>query len=197
MAGVERYSVIRALRAVDRADVVLLVLDATEAITAQDTHIAGYIQQADKGIVLVVNKWDLVPDKNMQEWNKRIRNQFKFVPYAPVLYTSAKTGEGINKIILQAQQIYQERSKRIPTATVNDVVQEAVASHMLPRSGRKQLHVLYATQAEINPPTFVFFVNDAKLVHFSYRRYLENKLRQAFGFDGTPIRLVLKTKEEQ
>jgi len=196
VAGVERYSVLRALRAVDRADVVLLVLDATEAVTAQDMHISGYIQQAAKGIALIVNKWDLVPDKNIREWNRYIRSQFKFMPYAPVLYTSAKTGEGVKKIIPQARHIYQERLKRLPTARVNDVVQEAVASHTLPRSGRKQLKVLYATQAEVNPPTFVFFVNDAKLVHFSYRRYLENKLRQAFGFVGTPLRLVLKTKGE-
>ena len=196
MAGVERYSVIRALRAVDRADIVLLVLDATEAVTAQDTHISGYIQQAAKGIALIVNKWDLVPDKNTREWDRYIRSQFKFMPYAPVLYTSAKTGEGVKKIIPQALHIYQERLKRLPTAKVNDVVQEAVASHTLPRSGRKQLKVLYATQAEVNPPTFVFFVNDAKLIHFSYRRYLENKLRQAFGFVGTPLRLVMKTKGE-
>ena len=197
MAGVERYSVIRALRAVDRADIVLLVLDATEAVTAQDTHISGYIQQAAKGIVLIVNKWDLVLDKYPREWNRYIQSQFRFMPYAPVLYTSAKTGEGVEKIIPQALHIYQERFKRLSTARVNDVVQEAVASHTLPRSGRKQLKVLYATQAEVNPPTFVFFVNDAKLIHFSYRRYLENKLRQAFGFVGTPLRLVLKTKGEQ
>jgi len=194
--GVERYSVIRALRAIDRADIALLVLDASEMVTAQDTHIAGYIHQMTKGIVLVVNKWDLVPDKNVAEWNKYVRNQFKFMAYAPVLYISAKFGQGVGKIMAQAYQIYQERLKRLSTAVVNNVVQQAVAAHNLPRAGGKQLKVLYATQAEVNPPTFVFFVNDSRLIHFSYQRYLENRLRQAFGFAGTPLRLVFKTRGE-
>jgi len=194
--GVERYSVIRALRAIDRADIVLLVLDATELVTAQDMHIAGYIQQAFKGVVVVVNKWDLITDKNLTEWNKYLRSQFKFITYAPVLYTSAKFGQGVDKIMPQVHQVYQERLKRLSTAEVNDAIQQAVAVHNLPRSGRKQLKILYATQAEVNPPTFVFFANDARLIHFSYRRYLENKLRQAFGFTGTPLRLVFKTRGE-
>jgi len=192
--GVERYSVIRALRAIDRADIVLLVLDATEMVTAQDMHVAGYIQQATKGIVLAVNKWDLVTDKNITEWNRYVRSQLKFMTYAPVLYISAKFGQGVDKIIPQVRQVYQERLKRFSTAEVNEVIQQAVAAHNLPRSGSKQLKVLYATQTEVNPPTFVFFVNDAKLIHFSYRRYLENKLRQSFGFAGTPFRLVFKTR---
>ena len=190
--GVERYSVIRALRAIDRADIALLVIDATEPFTAQDMHIAGYIQQAVKGVVLVVNKWDLVTDKNITEWNRYIRSQLKFMPYAPVLYTSAKFGQGVDKIMPQVCQVYQERLKRLPTAVVNGVVRQVVAAHNIPRSGGKRLKILYATQAEVNPPTFVFFVNDAKLIHFSYRRYLENKLRQSFGFVGTPLRLVFK-----
>jgi len=194
--GVERYSVLRALRAIDRADVALLVLDATELVTAQDMHVAGYIQQAIKGVVVVVNKWDLIADKDLTEWTRDIRSQLKFIAYAPVLYTSAKFGQGVDKVLPQARQVYQERLKRLPTAKVNDVIQQAVAAHNLPRSGRKRLKIGYATQAEVNPPTFVFFVNDARLIHFSYRRYLENKLRQAFGFDGTPIRLVFKAKEE-
>ena len=195
--GVERYSVIRALRAIDRADIALLVLDATEMVTAQDTHIAGYIQQASKGIVLVVNKWDLVVDKSTTEYNRYIRSQLKFMAYAPVLYISAKHGQGVDKIMPQARQIYQGRLKRLSTAVVNNVVQQAVAAHNLPRIGRKQLKILYATQAEVNPPTFVFFVNDTKLIHFSYQRYLENKLRQSFGFVGTPFRLVFKTRDDQ
>ncbi|MFC2002656.1 ribosome biogenesis GTPase Der [Chloroflexota bacterium] len=194
--GVERYSVIRALRAIDRADIALLVLDATEVVTAQDTHIAGYILQVTKGIVLVVNKWDLVQDKNVAEWNKYIRSRLKFMAYAPVLYISAKFGEGVGKIIPQAYEVYRERLKRLTTSVVNNVVQQAVAAHNLPRVGGKQFKVLYATQAEVNPPTFVFFVNDVKLIHFSYQRYLENKLRQAFGFVGTPLRLVFKTRGE-
>jgi GTP-binding protein len=194
--GVERYSVMRALRAIDRADVVLLVLDATELMAAQDMHIAGYIQQAARGIVLVVNKWDLVADGNKEEWNRYIRSQLRFMPYAPVLYISAKFGQGVAGIMPQVCQIYQERLKRIPTAQVHSAVQQAVAAHSLPRKGGKQLKVLHATQAEVSPPTFVFFVNDARLVHFSYRRYLENRLRQSFGFTGTPLRLIFKSRGE-
>jgi len=194
--GVERYSVIRALRAIDRADVALLVLDATELVTAQDTHIAGYIQQAAKGIVLIVNKWDLVENKDITEWNRYIWSHLKFVAYAPVLYASAKFGQGVDRVMPQVSQVYQERLKRLSTATVNDVIQQAVATHTRPRHGSKQLKILYATQAEVNPPTFVFFVNDTKLIHFSYRRYLENKLRQAFGFAGTPLHFIFKTRGE-
>jgi len=195
--GVERYSVIRALRAIDEADVALLVLDASELLTSQDEHIAGYIQQAAKGIILVVNKWDLAVNKDMTESNRYIRSKLKFMPYAPVVYTSAKFGGGVDRVMPEAFQVYQERLKRLPTTEVNDVIQQAVAAHVLPRKGGKRLKILYATQAEVNPPTFVFFVNDAKLVHFSYRHYLENKLRQSFGFAGTPFRLVFKTRGEE
>ena len=194
--GVERYSGIRALRAIDEADIVLLVLDATELLTAQDEHIAGYIQQAAKGVVLVVNKWDLAVNKNMVECDRYIRSRLKFMLYAPVVYISARFGEGTDKVMPQAFQVHQERLKRLPTADVNSVVQQAVAAHTLPRKGSKQLKILYATQAEVNPPTFVFFVNDPKLIHFSYQHYLENKLRQSFGFAGTPFRLVFKTRGE-
>ena len=194
--GVERYSAIRALRAIDRADIALLVLDATELVTAQDMHIAGYIQQATKGIVLIVNKWDLVADKNTTEYNKHIQRQLKFMPYATALYISAKFGQGVDKVMPEVYQVYQERLKRLPTNSVNSVVQQAAAAHTLPRSGNKRLKILYATQAEVNPPTFVFFVNDAELIHFSYRRYLENKLRQSFGFAGTPLRLIFRSRGE-
>jgi GTP-binding protein len=194
--GVERYSVIRALRAIGRADIVLLVLDATEVLASQDKHVAGYIQEAAKGVVLVVNKWDLVVSQEVVEYNRFIRSQLKFMPYAPVVYISAKFGQGVDKVMPQAYQVYQERLKRLSTTEVNNVVQQAVAAHNLPRKGARQLKIFYATQAEANPPTFVFFVNDAKLIHFSYQRYLENKLRQAFGFGGTPLRLVFKTRGE-
>lgn len=196
-AAIERYSVLRALRAIDRADVALLVLDATELSAAQDMHIAGYVLQAAKGIILVVNKWDLIPGGNQAECDRYIRGQFRFVPYAPILYTSALLGQGVDGVIPQAKEVYNERLKRLPTAQVNNVVQQAVAGHSPPRKGHRQLKVLHATQAEVNPPTFVFFVNDARLVHFSYRRYLENKLRQAFGFVGTPLRLVFKSRGEK
>ena len=193
--GIEKYSVIRALRAIDRAEVVLLVLDATELVAAQDMHIAGYIEQAARGIVLIVNKWDLVAG-NTAECDRYIRSQIKFLAYAPVLYTSAEFGQGLDKIMPQVYEVYQERRKRLSTATVNNAVQQAVAAHNLPRRGGKQLKILYATQAEVEPPTFVFFVNDARLVHFSYKRYLENKLRQSFGFVGTPFRFIFKTRGE-
>lgn len=191
----EWYSVIRALRAIDRADIALLVLDATEPFTAQDKHIAGYIQQAVKGIVLIANKWDLVKDKNITEWSTSVSSQLKFMPYAPVLYTSAKLRQGVDKVMPQAYQVYQERIKRLGTAAVNSVVRQAIAAHAPPRIDGRRLKIRYATQAEVNPPTFVFFVNDTN-VHFSYQRYLENKLRQAFGFTGTPLRLIFKTGGE-
>jgi len=190
--GVERYSVSRARHAIERADVVLLMIDATEPLTAQDKHIAGYIQQAAKGVVLVVNKWDLVADRDVKKWDEYIKSQLKFMPYAPVLYISAKLGQGVDEVMPQAYQVYQERQKRLPTATVNNAVQQALATHSVPRVGGKELKIRYVTQAEVNPPTFVFFVNDTN-VHFSYRRYLENKLRQSFGFAGTPLRLLFKT----
>ena len=194
--GVERYSVIRAFRAIERADIAMLVVDASEPFTAQDVHIGGYVRQMAKGIVIIVNKWDLVTDKNKADWNRYIRSQLKFMPYAPIEYTSAKFGQGISNIMSQVSQVFQERLKRLPTAAVNSVVQKALAAHNLPRIGGKRLKILYVTQAEVNPPTFVFFVNDTKMIHFSYQRYLENQLRKAFGFDGTPLRLVFKTRGE-
>jgi len=196
-AGIEKYSVMRALHAIERADVVLLVLDATEPLTAQDTHVAGYIQQAYKGIILIVNKWDLIDDKDTAAWDSQLRARLKSMTFAPILYTSAKYGKGIKEIIPQAQEIYEERRKRLSTSVVNSAVQQAAAVHNLPRKGKKQLKLFYATQAEVNPPTFVFFVNDSKLIHFSYQRYLENTLRQAFGFTGTPLRMIFKSRGEQ
>jgi GTP-binding protein len=194
--GVGRYSAIRALRAIERADVALLVLDAAELVTAQDMHIAGYIQQAAKGVIIIVNKWDLIKTGSRDECSRYLKSQFRFVPYAPVMYTSAKMGWGVDKIMPQVRRIYRERLKRLSTAVVNSVVQQAVAAHSLPRKGNRQLKILYATQAEVNPPTFVFFVNYPQLMHFSYQRYLENRLRQSFGFEGTPIRFVFKTRGE-
>ena len=138
----------------------------------------------------------LIADRDMNTYTKYIRNRFKFLSHAPVLFVSAKLKQGIEKIMPQVNQVYRERMKRLPTSAVNSIIREAVTAHVLPRVGGRQLKVLYATQAEINPPTFVFFVNDPKLVHFSYRRYLENRLRKAFGFDGSPFRLIFKTRGE-
>ena len=188
--GVERYSVMRALRAIDRCDVALLVLDATELVTAQDTHVAGYIQQALKSVVLLVNKWDTVTDKDTTAWIETIRMSFKFIDYAPVLFISALSGEGVTEVMPVACQVYSERMKRLSDTEVSSVVKQALASHPPPRKGTRQLVIKRGSQTAVNPPTFTFRVNDARLVHFSYRRYLENQLRQAFGFTGTPLNLV-------
>lgn len=195
--GVEKYSVIRALRAIDRADVVLLVMDAGETVTAQDMHVAGYIEQAVKGVVVIVNKWDLVEPKSKAEWTDYVRGEMKFLDYAPVLFTSALTGEGVDKLLPQAYEAFQERQRKIETAELDDVVRGAVMSHVIPRRGKKVLKLFKVAQTATNPPVFTFSVNDAKLIHFSYKRFLENKLRQAFGFNGTPIRLVFKARVER
>ena len=194
--GIEQYSVLRSMRAIDRCDVALLVLDATEMFSAQDMHIAGYIQQAFKGIVIIVNKWDLVTNENQVLWAENTRKQFKFMSYAPVLFISAKLGQGVDKIMPQVYQVYQERIKQIPVAELNGVIQDAIAAHNMPRKGKIVLSIKGVTQTEVNPPTFTFKVNNSNIVHFSYRRFLENKLREAFGFTGTPLRLVFKTGGE-
>jgi GTP-binding protein len=194
--GIEQYSVLRSMRAIDRCDVALLVLDATEMFSAQDMHIAGYIQQAFKGIVIIVNKWDLVTNENQALWAENTRKQFKFMSYAPILFISAKLGQGVDKVMSQVYQVYQERIKQLPVAELNGVIQDAIAAHTLPRKGKIVLSIRGVTQTEVNPPTFTFKVNNSNIVHFSYRRFLENKLREAFGFTGTPLRLVFKTGGE-
>ena len=196
--GIERYSVARALRAISRADVALLLTEATEPLTAQDTHIAGYIQQASKGMVLVVNKWDLVEEMaDRRQYTREIRNRLKFMPYVPILYISAKFRKGVDDVLSVAREIFEQRKKRVTTAQLNSVVRDAVAAHAPPSAAGKKLKILYATQAEASPPTFVFFVNNASLMHFSYQRYLENRLRQSFGFHGTPLRLIFKRRGEE
>ncbi len=193
--GIERYSVARALRAISRADVALLITEATEPVTAQDAHIAGYIQQACKGTVLVVNKWDLVEEMaDHGQYTREIRQRLKFMPYVPILYISAKFGQGIDGVLNAAREIFEETKKRVPTALLNSVVRDAVAAHAPPSRAGKKLKILYVTQAEVSPPTFVFSVNDPALLHFSYQRYLENALRRSFGFQGTPLRLIFKRR---
>ena len=194
--GIEQYSVIRSMRAIDRCDVALLVLDATEMFSAQDTHIAGYIQQAVKGIVIIVNKWDLVTNENQALWAENTRKQFKFMAYAPVMFISAKTGKSVQDVMPQAYLVYQERIKVVPEAELRGAMRDAVASHNLPRKGKMMLAVKGVTQTAVNPPTFVFKVNNTKLVHFSYKRFLENKLRESFGFTGTPLRIDFKAGSE-
>ena len=195
--GVERYSVLRALRAIQRANVVLLLLDAQEGVKAQDAHIAGYALEEAKGIVLAVNKWDLIGGKGeaRARYIQEIKRVFNFIPYAPLFFISALTGEGVSQAMEAALAVYQERLRRIPTSSLNKFLREAVASHFPPSKGGKRLRFYYLTPGEVDPPTFVFFVNDARLVHFSYQRYLENRLRQSFGFQGTPLRLIFRPRE--
>lgn len=195
--GIERYSLVRTLGAIDRADVALLLIDAVEGITAQDMHILGYIQQAYKGAILIVNKWDLVEVRDVTLWTEVIRQRAKFMPYLEILFISAKTGYGVEKVLPAAKRIYEERLKHLPTPLLESVVKEAVAAHLPPKKGGKHMKILNVTQTGVNPPIFVFLVNDAKLAHFSYRRYLENKLRQFFGFQGTPLRLLFKSRGEK
>jgi GTP-binding protein len=195
--GIEQYSIIRALRAIERADVAILVTDASEGITAQDTHVLGYVQQAYKGVILIVNKWDIAEIQDEAQWTAAIKHRIKFMPHVPILFTSAKTGYGVKNLLPMAKRIYEERSRHISTSKLNNLVKEAVAAHSLPIKQGQRLKIFYATQASVNPPTFVFFVNNAKLLHFSYRRYLENKIRQAFGFQGVPLRLLFKSRDER
>jgi len=195
--GVERYSLIRTERAIERADVAVLLIDAVEGITAQDLHVLGYIQQSFKGAILAVNKWDLVEVKDETLWTEVVRQRTRFMPYIEILFISAKTGHGVEKVIPTAKRVCEERLKRPPASSLKAVIREAVAAHLPPKKGDRKLKILKAVQTEVSPPTFVFSVNDAKLVHFSYRRYLENKLRESFGFQGTPLRLIFRSKGEK
>jgi GTP-binding protein len=196
--GIEQYSVLRSMRAIDRADVVLLVIDATEGFTAQDLHIAGYVAEQKKGIVVVVNKWDLVEkdSSTMDEFREEARRQLDFMPYAPLVFVSAKFGQRVNQVLDTALAVVSERHKRVPTAALNKMLKEAVAAHPPPSKPGKWLKFYYATQADISPPTFIIFVNDPTQIHFTYRRFLENQLRDAFGFTGTAIRLSFRGREE-
>jgi GTP-binding protein len=192
--GIEWFSVLRAMRAIDRADIGLLVIDATEPLTAQDAHIAGYIEKAGKGVVILVNKWDLVIEKDQTEFTNYIRDRLKFAPYASILYISAKSGQRVNKVMPLVLQIAQERSMQVPDEEVNNLIKEAVKSHNLPHKGKKILELYSARQSGVNPPSFRFIVNEPDLVHFSYERFLENRLREIYGFNGTPIRLSFKIR---
>lgn len=194
--GIEKYSVLRALRAVGRSDVCLLVIDAGEGPTAQDAHLAGYIVEAGKGIIVVVNKWDLMKKTGVSvaDYTARVRGELKFAPYAPIILVSARTRLRIGEIMPTVLRVSQERTKRIPTSVLNNVVGRAVETHNPPSKRGRQLRIYYAAQVEVEPPTIVFFVNDATLVHFSYERFLENRLRDAFGFEGTPIKLGFRNR---
>jgi GTP-binding protein len=196
--GVEKFSVLRAVRAIERADVAVLLLDAAEGVLAQDTHVAGYIDDASKGLIVAVNKWDLVEKhpKAQQEYTELLRRELKFADWAPVLYVSAKTGQRVDRIVTQALQIQAERTKRVSTPALNDVVRKAVEAHPLSERGRA-LKIYYTAQTGTAPPRFTCFCNDPRLVHFSYVRYLDNTLRANFGFDGTPIRIEFRGRQER
>ncbi|HEY53730.1 MAG TPA: ribosome biogenesis GTPase Der [Caldilineae bacterium] len=194
--GIEKYSVMRALRAVGRAEVALLVLDATEGVTAQDAHIGGYILEEHRSLIIVVNKWDAIAKDThtMAAYSRELRQEMKFLDYVPVLYVSALTRQRVNQVIPTALRVRAERHVRISTGDLNRLLQEAVLAHP-PKTFRGRVaRFYYATQAEADPPTFVFFVNEPKAVHFTYLRYLENRIRERYPFEGTPIRLQLRGK---
>ncbi len=195
--GIEQYSVMRSMEAIDRCEVALLVTDVEEIMTAQDAHIAGYIKKAGKSLVVIVNKWDLAEGMEKDEIKAGVLEELKFFPDMPILFVSALNGDGLKKVLPAVKQVYEERLKRIPTALLNGIITNALASHPPPSVKGRNLKILYVTQAETNPPTFVFFVNDAKLRHFSYDRYLENKLREVFGFIGTPLRFTFKSRRKE
>lgn len=197
--GVEKHSVLRAQQAIDRADVALVVADAADGMTAQDAHIAGYVVEATKGLVVVVNKWDLMPpsDEERKAFEKRARAHLRFVSWAPLCFTSAKEGTGIDGLLAEALAAGAARERRVPTAELNAVMRRAVVAHGPPSVRGRRLKLLYVTQAMVKPPTFVFFVNDASLLHFSYRRYLENSLRKAFDFRGTALKLIFRSRGER
>lgn len=196
--GVEQYSVLRALAAVRRADVVFVVIDAADGVTEQDVKICGYVHDQGKPSVIVMNKWDAVEkDTHTAAMrDKQLAGELKFMDYFVTVYVSALTGQRVEKLLSEARKVYEQASRRVSTSLLNDVVRDAVLAVEPPSDNGRRLKVLYVTQSSVCPPTFVFFVNDEKLAHFSYRRYLENSLRKAFEFRGTPIRLVFRNRRD-
>jgi len=197
---VERYSVMRSLRAIDRAAVVLMVINAAEGILEQDTKIAGYVHESGKGVIIVVNKWDIFPDKNDKStlrFTDDLREKLGFLQYAPVLYTSALTGQRVERVTELVKYVAEQQSMRIKTSVLNELIRDAVSVNPPPTKKGKQLKILFVTQGGIAPPTFIIFVNDPELMHFSYLRFIENRLRESFGFEGTPLRLVVRARKEE
>jgi GTP-binding protein len=194
--GVEKFSVIRSMRAIERSDVTLLLIDATSGITAQDTHIAGYILDAWKSVVVVVNKWDAIEKDSytILEFSKRIRHELRFMNYIPLLFISAKTGQRVNQVLPLALKVQEERLATISTSRFNNILQKAQDAHAATSRTGKALRIFYGNQVRNNPPTFLLHVNDPKLAHFTYKRYIENSIRKEYEFLGTPIRLVLKAR---
>ncbi len=196
---VEKFSVMRSLLAIERADVCVIMIDATEGVTEQDTKVAGEAHNAGKASIIVVNKWDLVEKdgKTMNEYTKQVREGLAYMPYAPVLFLSAKTGQRVGKLFESIQYVYAQNTKRITTGQLNQVLADATARVQPPTDKGKRLKIYYMTQSGIRPPTFVAFCNDAKLFHFSYQRYLENQIREIYGLEGTPVRMIIRQKGEK
>ena len=197
---VERYSVMRSLRAIDRAGVVLMVINAAEGILEQDTKIAGYVHESGKGVIIVVNKWDIFPDKHDKStlrFTDDLREKLGFLQYAPVLYTSALTGQRVERVTELVKYVAEQQYMRIKTSVLNELIRDAVSVNPPPTKKGKQLKILFMTQVGIVPPTFIIFVNDPDLMHFSYLRFIENRLRESFGFEGTPLRLVVRARKEE
>lgn len=192
----EKYSVMRALSAIDRSDIVCLVLDAETGIREQDKKVAGYAFEANKGIVILVNKWDAVDksDKLFETFTDDIRREFQYLSFAPILFVSAKTGQRLAKLPELIEEIYENRHRRIQSSLLNDVLMDAIALNPTPTDKGRRLKIFYMTQVAVNPPTFVIFVNDPELMHFSYERFIENKMREAFYFDGTPLKLIVRER---
>ncbi len=195
----ERYSIIRAVSAVERADVVLMVIDASEGVTEQDAKIAGIAHERGKGIVIVVNKWDAIEknDKTMKEYENEIRRVLSFMPYAEIMYVSAVTGQRLVKLYDMIDMVIENQSMRVATGVLNEIMMEAVAMQQPPSDKGKRLKLYYITQVAVKPPTFVIFVNDKDLMHFSYTRYLENRIRDAFGFRGTSLKFFIRERKEK
>ncbi len=195
---IERYSIIRAVSAVERCDVAVLLIDAKEGVTEQDAKIAGIAHEQGKGLIIAVNKWDSIEKDNdsVKKYTEKIRSVLPFVPYAGILFISALTGQRVTKLFEQIDMVIENQNLRISTGVINEIITEAVAMQQPPSDKGKRLKIFYSTQASVKPPTFVLFVNDKKLLHFSYKRYLENRIRETFGFEGTAIRFIVRERNE-
>ncbi|MGZ8564125.1 MAG: ribosome biogenesis GTPase Der, partial [Candidatus Limnocylindria bacterium] len=197
--GIERYSVLRSMKAIDSADVAIVMTDASEGYTAQDAHVVGYVLEKFKGVVLVLNKWDAVEkdEHTADKWLKRLRRDAPYLVWADIVFASALTGQRVERILREALRVAEERYRRVPTGELNRLIMDAVRAHPPSHVRNRLPKIFYATQVGVAPPTFVIFVNDPEIVHFSYKRYLENKIRETYGFLGTPIRLILRQRESE
>ena len=195
----ERYSVLRSIAAIRRCDVALLLIDAQDGVTEQDTKIAGLIREEGKAVVVVVNKWDALEKETgtLEKYRKQVLEDLKFMDYAPILFLSALTGQRVHTVLENVDMVWAQASKRVPTGVLNDVLADATAALQPPSSGGRRLRIYYLTQQSVCPPTFVLFVNDEELMHFAYERYLENYFRKTFDFTGTPIRFILREKKKE